>query len=255
MVWVFGFLVFGFGGIANAVADGSFVWIEYIDRMFGCHLRLRYRRLVFIRPRDGINIRYTIRYTIHDYSIYIATPLNSLEYPLNGTIGLNTIQSWWGNTVFTKTGDWNSVSLKTVAPGDTFGCVHFLTLFSFLFYFALLHSVLHYYSFSLPKCLGREGLLDARPEMRATFLPTPLLSLLGSFCSEGFFFPSTSGVPPFWSITSLSPLFWVRYTTFRGMCSGTLAGHPSRASLLLGTRTVTDAFVLPFSFIYSPSHW
>lgn len=50
---------------------------------------------------------------------------NSLEYPLNGTIGLNTIQSWWGNTVFTRTGDWNSVSLKTVAPGQTFGCVVF----------------------------------------------------------------------------------------------------------------------------------
>lgn len=135
------------------------------------------------------------RYTIYDTPLldYIATPQNSLEYPLNGTIGLNTIQSWWGNTVFTKTGDWNSVSLKTVAPGDTFGCVHFLTLFSFLFYFALLHFVLHYYSFSLPKCLGREGLLDARPEMRATFLPTPLLSLLGSFCSEGFFFSQYLG--------------------------------------------------------------
>lgn len=28
--------------------------------MFGCHLQLHYRRLVLIRPRDGINIRYTI---------------------------------------------------------------------------------------------------------------------------------------------------------------------------------------------------
>jgi len=45
----------------------------------------------------------------------------SLEYPLNGQIGINTIQTWWGNTVFTKTGDWNSVSLKTVPPGMTFG--------------------------------------------------------------------------------------------------------------------------------------
>jgi len=44
-----------------------------------------------------------------------------LEYPLNGQIGINTIQTWWGNTVFTKTGDWNSVSLKTVPPGMTFG--------------------------------------------------------------------------------------------------------------------------------------
>ena len=44
-------------------------------------------------------------------------------------IGINTIQVWWGNTVFTKTGDWNSVSLKTVAPGQTFGYVSLL--FSF----------------------------------------------------------------------------------------------------------------------------
>ncbi|KAI5123186.1 hypothetical protein M0805_003953 [Coniferiporia weirii] len=44
-----------------------------------------------------------------------------LEYPLNGQIGINTIQSWWGNTVFTRTGDWNSVTLKTVPVGQTFG--------------------------------------------------------------------------------------------------------------------------------------
>ena len=44
-----------------------------------------------------------------------------LQYPKNGTIGATTIQTWWGNTVFTKTGDWNSVTLKTVADGQTFG--------------------------------------------------------------------------------------------------------------------------------------
>lgn len=82
---------------------------------------------------------------------YISTPQNSLEYPLNGTIGLNTIQSWWGNTVFTKTGDWNSVSLKTVAPGDTFGCVYSLTLFFVLFYFALLYSDLLFLLTEMPR--------------------------------------------------------------------------------------------------------
>ncbi|KAL5490446.1 hypothetical protein ACEPAI_5279 [Sanghuangporus weigelae] len=44
-----------------------------------------------------------------------------LQYPKNGSIGADTIQTWWGNTVFTNTGDWNSVSLKTLAPGETFG--------------------------------------------------------------------------------------------------------------------------------------
>lgn len=28
-----------------------------------------------------------------------------LQYPKNGTIGVNTIQTWWGNTVFTNTND------------------------------------------------------------------------------------------------------------------------------------------------------
>ncbi len=53
----------------------------------------------------------------------VRTRSYSLEYPLNGQIGINTIQTWWGNTVFTKTGDWNSVTLKTVPSGMTFGCV------------------------------------------------------------------------------------------------------------------------------------
>lgn len=45
----------------------------------------------------------------------------SLQYPKNGQIGIDTIQAWWGNTVFANTGDWNSVSLKTVPDGQTFG--------------------------------------------------------------------------------------------------------------------------------------
>ena len=47
-----------------------------------------------------------------------------LQYPKNGTIGLNTIQTWWGNTVFLNTADGNAASLQTVAPGSTFGPSH-----------------------------------------------------------------------------------------------------------------------------------
>ncbi|KAJ4486958.1 small oligopeptide transporter [Lentinula lateritia] len=42
-------------------------------------------------------------------------------YPLNGTIGMNTIQKWWGNTVYTRTLDWKSPPLRALAPGETFG--------------------------------------------------------------------------------------------------------------------------------------
>ncbi|KAK7062623.1 hypothetical protein VNI00_000111 [Paramarasmius palmivorus] len=44
-----------------------------------------------------------------------------LQYPLNGGIGENTIQKWWGNTVFLETSDWIGEPLRTVAPGETFG--------------------------------------------------------------------------------------------------------------------------------------
>ncbi|KAJ3745806.1 small oligopeptide transporter [Lentinula detonsa] len=46
-----------------------------------------------------------------------------LQYPLNGTIGINTVQQWWGNTVYTRTLDWKSPPLKVLAPGETFGFV------------------------------------------------------------------------------------------------------------------------------------
>jgi hypothetical protein len=44
-----------------------------------------------------------------------------LQYPRNGTIGLNTIQAWWGNTVYTKTADWNRTPVISLAENGTFG--------------------------------------------------------------------------------------------------------------------------------------
>ncbi|KAI0250494.1 OPT oligopeptide transporter protein-domain-containing protein [Lactifluus subvellereus] len=44
-----------------------------------------------------------------------------LQYPKNGTIGLNSIQNWWGNTVYTKTADYAGLPAKTVPGGGTFG--------------------------------------------------------------------------------------------------------------------------------------
>ncbi len=47
----------------------------------------------------------------------------SLEYPDNGLVGINNVQTWWGNTIFTRTADWNALPLKTVPPGKFFGFV------------------------------------------------------------------------------------------------------------------------------------
>jgi hypothetical protein len=44
-----------------------------------------------------------------------------LQYPKKGTIGINTIQSWWGNTVQFNNADGNALPLLTVPDGQTFG--------------------------------------------------------------------------------------------------------------------------------------
>jgi hypothetical protein len=44
-----------------------------------------------------------------------------LQYPQNGNIGLHTIQSWWGNTVWLNTADGNKTPLIALADGETFG--------------------------------------------------------------------------------------------------------------------------------------
>jgi OPT oligopeptide transporter protein len=52
----------------------------------------------------------------------------SLQYPLRGDIGENTIQTWWGNTVFKRTADWRDMPLKSVSDGGTFGYVYFCAI-------------------------------------------------------------------------------------------------------------------------------
>ncbi|KAI0667564.1 small oligopeptide transporter [Trametes maxima] len=44
-----------------------------------------------------------------------------LQYPRDGTIGESTIMTWWGNTVMTKTADYNSASLWPLPEKGYFG--------------------------------------------------------------------------------------------------------------------------------------
>jgi hypothetical protein len=55
-------------------------------------------------------------YAISSLLIFFA-----LQYPKGGTIGLNNIQTWWGNTVYTKTADYAGVPYNTIPKGRTFG--------------------------------------------------------------------------------------------------------------------------------------
>ncbi|KAJ7828906.1 OPT oligopeptide transporter protein-domain-containing protein [Mycena olivaceomarginata] len=44
-----------------------------------------------------------------------------LQYPMNGNIGINTIQVWWENTVWLNTADGRKTPLIALADEDTFG--------------------------------------------------------------------------------------------------------------------------------------
>jgi hypothetical protein len=55
------------------------------------------------------------------YAIGMLFIFFALQYPKNGSIGLNTIQTWWGNTVYTNTADFKGVPYKTIPRGSTFG--------------------------------------------------------------------------------------------------------------------------------------
>ena len=50
----------------------------------------------------------------------------TLYYPKNGTIGLDSVQVWWGNTVSFNTADANKAPLWALAKGQKFGYVVFL---------------------------------------------------------------------------------------------------------------------------------
>jgi OPT family small oligopeptide transporter len=48
----------------------------------------------------------------------------TLQYPKNGTIGLHTIQAWWGNTIPFTGADGLGTPVRLLAPGETFGPSH-----------------------------------------------------------------------------------------------------------------------------------
>ena len=45
----------------------------------------------------------------------------SLQYPMEGNIGKNTIQQWWGNQVYRRTLDWEATPLRKLPVGSKFG--------------------------------------------------------------------------------------------------------------------------------------
>jgi hypothetical protein len=55
------------------------------------------------------------------YAVSVLIVFFTLQYPKNGAIGLDSIQKWWGNTVYTKTADYRGVPFKSLPEGVKFG--------------------------------------------------------------------------------------------------------------------------------------
>ena len=55
------------------------------------------------------------------YAVGLVFIFFALQYPRNGTIGQNSIQKWWGNTVYMNTADYQGVPLKSLPDGGKFG--------------------------------------------------------------------------------------------------------------------------------------
>lgn len=55
------------------------------------------------------------------YAVGLLIVFFTLQYPNNGRIGKDSILSWWGNTVYTKTDDYLGVPHKTLPESGKFG--------------------------------------------------------------------------------------------------------------------------------------
>ncbi|KAG9310425.1 OPT oligopeptide transporter protein-domain-containing protein [Chiua virens] len=54
-------------------------------------------------------------------ALSVITIFFALQYPLDGTIGANTVQNWWGNRVFQTNYDGRGIPVRQLAEGETFG--------------------------------------------------------------------------------------------------------------------------------------
>jgi hypothetical protein len=72
--------------------------------------------LCAVLSSDLVSVGLDAGYSIGAIAIFFA-----LQYPRNGAIGLNTIQQWWGNTVYTNTVDFRGVPYKEIPDGGKFG--------------------------------------------------------------------------------------------------------------------------------------
>jgi len=94
--------------------------INYVTSVLVCYIfnyRIRRRHFHWWSKYNYVlSIGLDVGYAVGSIIIFFA-----LLYPKNGTIGLSSIRSWWGNVVYTKTADFAGVAYKTLPDGETFG--------------------------------------------------------------------------------------------------------------------------------------
>jgi hypothetical protein len=96
----------------------------------GSNITVSYRTTIYLRARPNF---FGTRLVVVDvlcagldagYAIGMIIIFFVLQYPKSGTIGLDTIQQWWGNVVYTRTADFIGTPYKKVPEGETFGPSH-----------------------------------------------------------------------------------------------------------------------------------
>ena len=55
------------------------------------------------------------------YAVGVLVVFFTSQYPKNGMIGMDSVQKWWGNTIYMKTADYTGVPFKGLPEGGTFG--------------------------------------------------------------------------------------------------------------------------------------
>ncbi|KAH6903907.1 OPT oligopeptide transporter [Coprinopsis sp. MPI-PUGE-AT-0042] len=113
-----GFVTPGIGYLANRRFPNS--WLRYVN------FPVIFSGTGYMPPATASNyVPWAIVGFIFQY--LIRRPLGAviifftLQYPKNGDIGVNTIQSWWGNVIPYETADGKGTPLRTLVEGEKFG--------------------------------------------------------------------------------------------------------------------------------------
>ncbi|KAI9462115.1 OPT oligopeptide transporter [Boletus coccyginus] len=108
-------IIFNGAGNISSVTGLNFIPWAIVGFIFNYHVRRRYFSW-------WVKYNYVLSAALDSgLAIAIILIFFVLQYPKNGTIGSDSIQTWWGNTVHLNTADGQRLPYKTLPAGATFG--------------------------------------------------------------------------------------------------------------------------------------